>query len=229
MKKSHDHYELMSWKTFEDFVIDLLTRIYAPDGLRVLKTPYQNDGGRDGCGSLSIGPTQEVGGQDLSMVMRLWAEVKKRSSSNVDIDDLGGHIILALENPDKVNKIIFVTNRRFTERAEKLCNQIGNRLGLGVAFIDGGRLRELENRYASNAHPSVPVNDECKIQAPTLGHKQQPASKLTLRCGFTSSFEGLLDNLDVAQGLVHRFGPWAYPMSRGNSGRPQLKVRGSCL
>lgn len=197
MKKTHDHYELMSWKTFEDFVIDLLTRIYAPDGLHVLKTPYQNDGGKDGFGSLSIGPAQKVGGQDLSIVMRLWAEVKKRSSSNVDIDDLGGHIILAIENPDKVNKIIFVTNRCFTERAEKLCNQIGNRLGLGVAFIDGGELRKLEKRYAGNIHSSVPVNDECKIQAPTLGYKQQPATKLTLRCGFTSSFEGLLDNLDV--------------------------------
>lgn len=190
-------FESMTWKEFEDFVIDLLNQIYAPDGLHVFKTPYQKDGGKDGCGSLCIGPTQKMAGQDLSIVMRLWAEVKKRSSSNVDIDDLGGHIILAIENQDKIDKIIFVTNRYFTERTIKFCTQIGNRLNLGVAFINGELLCELAKQYLKEFTKPFASNNKYEFKVPELEYKQHSANKLTLRCGFTSSLENTLDNLDV--------------------------------
>lgn len=197
MNNTQDRYDSMSWKEFEDFVIALLARIYASDNLNVVKTPYQNDGGKDGYGSLSIGPTKEACGHDLSIVMRLWAEVKKRSSSNVDIGDIGGHIILAIENPDKVNTIIFITNRQFTERAEKLCKQIGNRLGLAVKFIDGGQLHKLESSYTTNASLPSSSNDEPGIQSQASESKPHQATELTIRYGFTSSALGVLDDFDV--------------------------------
>lgn len=200
MSNTYDHYGSMTWQEFEKFVIHLLNCIYAPDGLRVRKTPYQSDGGKDGYGSLSV--KKDIG-RDISFFMQLWVEVKKRSSSNVDIDDLGGHIILAIENPDKknkaekVNKIMFVTNRKFTDRAKKLCNQIGNRLNLSVAFIDGNRLYELECKYIKNDehHFSASVLNE--LQASSSKYKKNSTSNLTLRCGFSAALDTPLDDIDV--------------------------------
>lgn len=194
VRDTDDRYELMSWKVFEDHVVGLLGRIYSTYGFRVVKTPYQNDGGKDGYGSLQIGPVQSIAGQDLSIITCLWAEVKKRSSSKVDLDDLGGHLILALDQ--KVNKIIFVTNSRFSARARRLCALTGDRLNLGVTFIDGHSLRELEILYADTAVATPPVDVNDLVEPQALSTKIETSSEnLTIRCGFVSSRDGDLDRL----------------------------------
>lgn len=221
MNNTLDRYDSMPWKEFEDFVIALLARIYASDKLHVVKTPYQNDGGKDGHGSLSIGPTKEASGHDLSIVMRLWAEVKKRTSSNVDIDDIGGHIILAIENPDKVNAIIFITNRQFTERAEKLCRQIGNRLGLAVKFIDGGQLRKLERSYATDASFPSTNNEEHETNSNVSYLKQQDTTNFTIKYGFTSSARGVLDDFNVDMHIESgEISYWACDIEGKSRGEP---------
>ena len=129
----------MTWKEFETFVIDLLNSLYHGQGISIVKTPYQGDGGKDGYANLIIGPKDE---EALAFMYRLWIEVKKRQVDALDEGDIGGHMILALD--ELVNKLIFVTNTRFTERVVTKCKRVGRRYNLAVAFIDGHELLRLK-------------------------------------------------------------------------------------
>ncbi|MGY0835762.1 AAA family ATPase [Azospirillum argentinense] len=183
-----DHFSHMTWQEFEDFVIDLLARVYGGWGLHIEKTPYQNDGGKDGYGSLLITPQSQDISSDLSLTLRLWAEVKKRSSSKVDLGDIGGHLILAIHR--NVNKIIFITNGEFSDRVLKVCRQVGRRLNVSVGFIDGLALQKLQNR-----HPTQPLS----VAPPASALPVPPAATqgLFVRTGFVAGPEDELDTVDV--------------------------------
>lgn len=187
-------YDSMTWEEFEDHVILLLRSIYLPSGVEIQKTAYQNDGGKDGCASFLIGPTEKIANKDMSIVTRIWAEVKKRSSSSVDLTDIGGHLILALD--ERVNKIIFVTNSYFSCKTERLCESIAYRLNLSVVFINGDGLKEIEQKYLPNKKE---LNDAKKPKATQRQRKNDisPVHGLNLRCGFLSSPSIKLDNIDI--------------------------------
>lgn len=172
-----------TWKEFEDYVINLLARIYAGYGLQVHKTPYQNDGGKDGYAALRIGPTDDSGDLSaLSFAFRLWAEVKKRSSV-VDLDDIGGHLILAIDA--RVNKILFITDSTFTKRALRLCEEVGWRLGIGVSFLTGESLEALEEQYSNDnigGQVHIPLSHVTPVE-------RKPGAKVVVRSGFATSPE----------------------------------------
>ncbi|WP_028301516.1 restriction endonuclease [Oceanospirillum beijerinckii] len=156
---SEDPFSQMTWKEFEDYVIDLLSCYYSKDGLKMHKTQYVNDGGKDGYASFIIGPQgySEFSG-DLSHETLFWAEVKKRTKASVNESDIGGHVILALDK--YVHKLIFVTNGFFTQRAKNTCLKVGRRLNMSVSFIDGNALIEL----ARNQHSLIsPVPYKVKL------------------------------------------------------------------
>jgi hypothetical protein len=144
----------MTWKEFEDYVIAVLSGYYENYGLKVHKTPYVNDGGKDGYGSFLIVPETLSGlGQLFSHEIRFWAEVKKRSKNKANEGDIGGHVILALDN--HVHKLIFITNSSFTERAKKACTNVGRRLNMSVSFIDGPALISLSNERNALASKEI--------------------------------------------------------------------------
>lgn len=207
-------YSSMSWQDFEDHVISLLARIYAGYGFKIIKTPYQNDGGRDGHGSLVIGPPKADLGLEFSIVARIWAEVKKRSTSSVDIDDLGGHLILALDQ--KINKLVFVTNSKFSERARTLSIRVADRLAMGVVFIDGVSLADLEARLAPISPKAISGHGDLK--AP-LG-AESGTSGPRIRFGFASTPDGTLLDMDADLELdVGEVGYWICEVAGGNGSR----------
>lgn len=186
-------YSSMSWKDFEDHVISILAYLYSRDDFQIVKTPYQNDGGRDGQGSLVIGPRSQELGIDFSIVASIWAEVKKRSSSSVDIDDIGGHLLLALDQ--KINKLIFVTNSTFSNRARVLCLRIADRLNMGVVFIDGAKLAELEAHLKGQATGTAGISYRNELHGTLQQTTSGPA--LRIRFGFASTLDGPLDDIDI--------------------------------
>lgn len=180
----------MSWKEFEDYVIQLLADLYSNQGLVVTKTPYQNDGGKDGYGSFVIGP--KLGNDDLSITIKMWAEVKKRSNSSVDIDDIGGHLILALDQ--RINRLIFITNSFFTDRARRLCESTAHRLNMGVAFIDGERLDQL-----STMLQAIPPREKKRAADSSRSRQSNKAltADISIKCAFVTDPSSALDGIEA--------------------------------
>ena len=177
--KFQDLFAEMTWKEFEDYVIEILTRFYRGCGLQVHKTPYVNDGGKDGYASLLIAPPaiSEIG-KILSHETLFWAEVKKRTKDSVNEGDIGGHFILALDS--YVHKLIFVTNGRFTERAKDTCTRVGRRLNLSVAFIDGVGLLQLADSL------KISTNEIDRLSLPAQDNRADKQDYLSVRTGFIS-------------------------------------------
>src|SRR5262245_44116934 len=105
-----DDLHRMSWQEFETAAVNAVRRLYSKYGIEINKTPYSHDSGRDGEAQhiLAIGL-----GPDLAISVKILLEIKKRNNENVGKSDIGSHIVDAFAN--KATKIIFITNREFTE------------------------------------------------------------------------------------------------------------------
>ena len=176
---NEDPFSQMTWKEFEDYVVEVLSCYYKKHGLQMHKTPYVNDGGKDGYASFLIAPTNfsEVG-SELSHETLFWAEVKKRTKASVNEGDIGGHVILALDH--YVHKLIFVTNGSFTERAKNTCAKVGRRLNMSVAFIDGAGLLQLADNLQFPLVDTTPL----VMGAPQNNIKKQ--DYMSVKTGFVS-------------------------------------------
>jgi tetratricopeptide (TPR) repeat protein len=130
----------MSWQEFETAAVDAVRRLYSKYGIEINKTPYSQDGGRDGEAQhiLAIGL-----GPDLAISIKVFLEIKKRKSENVGKSDIGSHIVDAFAN--KATKVIFITNREFTEPLTQWLEEFCGPLNIQFSLISGSRLLEWLN------------------------------------------------------------------------------------
>jgi tetratricopeptide (TPR) repeat protein len=151
---SYEALQTAKWEELERFTIEVLHRYYEPFGLSISRTEKRSagdvggDGAHDGegviifAGSPEQVPTSSAGGAlvrpDLGVLITLWVEVKKRSTSNVDHHDLGGTIFRSCL--ECVTKLIFVSNRNFTKRFKEDLAKYALRNGMQFSLIDGHSL-----------------------------------------------------------------------------------------
>lgn len=134
----------MRWDHFETLAVETIRQLYGRYQISTKQTRLSHDGGRDAESHhvLAIGL-----GQDLSVNVTIFLEVKKRSRGNVDKGDIGSNLIDAFSN--KVTKIIFVTNQNFTKTLSMWINDFCTPLNIQYSLINGKRLIELLNKTAS--------------------------------------------------------------------------------
>lgn len=130
-----DDLHRMSWQDFEATAVEVVRRLYSKYGIEISRTPLSHDGGKDGDGQhiLAIGL-----GPDLAISIKILLEIKKRTSKNVGKSDLGSHIVDAFRN--RATKVIFITNREFTEPLCKWLAEFCGPLNIQFSLISGSLL-----------------------------------------------------------------------------------------
>lgn len=154
----------MQWLEFETFAVDILRRYYritgldvAPIRLDIRQTPPINDGGRDGDAVYIFTPPgdRSASSNDLALMLRLWVEVKQRRNADVQLTDIGSHVIRA-ENR-RVNKLVFVSNALFAEMLINEMREFCNGHRISCAFVDGPYLLDLYRRFGLDPHGNSPA------------------------------------------------------------------------
>jgi tetratricopeptide (TPR) repeat protein len=131
----------MPWQEFETAAVNAVRRLYSKYEIEVSGTPYSKDGGRDGESHhvLAVGL-----GPDLAVSIKVFLEVKKRNQkSNVGKSDIGSHVVDAFAN--KATKVIFITNREFTEPLTQWLEKFCGPLNIQFSLISGRQLLEWLN------------------------------------------------------------------------------------
>jgi len=139
----------MPWPDFETAVVDVVRLLYSRYGIKISQTPYSHDGGRDGEAQhvLAIGL-----GPDLAITIKVFLEIKKRSRENVGPSDIGSHMVDAFRN--KVTKVIFVTNRDFTEPLSQWVDEFCRPLNIQYSLVPGTLLLEWLNKPVDDGFPA---------------------------------------------------------------------------
>jgi tetratricopeptide (TPR) repeat protein len=153
-----DDFHQMSWQEFETAAVDAVRRLYSEYDIKVGETPYSKDGGRDGEAQhiLAIGL-----GPELAISIKIFLEIKKRKNENVGKSDIGSHIVDAFAN--KATKVIFITNREFTEPLSNWLKEFCGPLNIQFSLVSGSRLLEWLNEP-----DNVSVEASTSIKAPAL-------------------------------------------------------------
>lgn len=146
---SLDELSSLQWKDFELFALQVVEATYREPTLSFQHTAFSHDKGRDGHAEFVLGIHLD---SDLTVVLRIWLEVKKRGKSNVGKKDVGSHLIDAANQG--AHKLIFVTNRRFSAHLATWLAEFGQRTGIQHALIDGPRLLQLADRHLKPRTPS---------------------------------------------------------------------------
>ena len=167
----------MPWQEFEDIVVDAVRRLYAKYRFTISKTSYSHDGGRDADGQhiLAIGLSPE-----LAINIKVFLEIKKRNKENVGKNDIGSHLIDAFAN--KVTKIIFVSNRKFTKTLEAWLDQFCGPLNIQYSLVSGRRLLDL---LATSTGPSAGGNLISTCPAANTGPSSEQATAVHARLTYT--------------------------------------------
>jgi hypothetical protein len=171
LSTNHFSYEALQkaeWKQFERFTVDILQRYYRPYGLSIMRTikgsggDMGSDGSRDGEGTVLFGggerdlmssATTSMVQTDLGVLITLWVEVKQRSKGNINHHDVGGTIFRS--SLEYVTKIIFVSNRGFTEPFRQHLERYAIRNGKQFGLIDGETLIGIAERVLSKKPEKV--------------------------------------------------------------------------
>lgn len=171
------------WQKFERFAVDVLSRCYAAAGITIEPTVFQHDGGRDGEGIYIFQSGDTENGDDLDLVLRIWVEVKHTGRGSINMNRVGGHVILA--SNQQVNKLVFVTNTRFAERVIREMRTFCFNNRLSCAFVDGRRLLRLTALPGDSAAflPDTPGTPVTLAPAPARAPgavRRRPAVSLRL-------------------------------------------------
>lgn len=152
----------MSWKEFELFAVDVLSRVYKQTGINIKHTPFQNDGGRDGVAYFFIEPEVAHSSltEELAYEFKLWVEVKLRRNDDVNINDAGGHVVRAINRC--VSKLIFVTNGSFADSLIREMAIFSHNNRLPCAFIDGEKLLQLHHEAHNENICAVDIKPQTK-------------------------------------------------------------------
>lgn len=136
--------ESFSWKDFEKFVINLFQKIFDTVNVSIIHTPYSHDGGKDGEGTLNIFPQYDINKNGLNFQVKIWIEVKKRSTK-VGGNDIGIHALSAFLN--KVSLIVFASNASFEPQVSDVLQSLCNNHNINYYLVDGERLFRLYQKY----------------------------------------------------------------------------------
>lgn len=152
-KYTLDDLHRMSWQDFEATSVEVVRRLYSKYGIEINKTPFSHDGGKDGDGQhiLAIGL-----GPDLAISIKILLEIKKRTNANVGKSDIGSHIVDAFRN--RATKIIFITNREFTEPLYQWLAEFCGPLNIQFSLISGSLLLDWINGQGDLTVESSVVN-----------------------------------------------------------------------
>lgn len=142
-----------AWQKFEDFVTRVVARYYANYDIRMLATPYQHDRGRDAEVTHIFAASKKTGGRELGLSFTIWVEVKSRGKRNVDLQDIGKNLVLAL-NAD-VAKIIVVTNRGFSSGLAQHIEDFCRHSRVSCTLIDGPKLSSLAHEIGVTQVPAL--------------------------------------------------------------------------
>jgi tetratricopeptide (TPR) repeat protein len=184
---------MWGWQEFERFAVDVLSRCYAASGITIEPTAFQHDGGRDGEGIYIFQSGYTENGDDLNLVLRIWVEVKHTGRGSINMNRVGGHVILA--SNQQVNKLVLVTNTRFAERVIREMRTFCFNNRLSCAFVDGRRLLRLTTLpLNSTAHlPATAVTTPVRAPGSALAPgavRRRPAVSLRLSADlFTTDAE----------------------------------------
>ena len=134
-------FDQLCWQDFEQLAVRLVKIVYGRHNIEVMSTSFTADGGRDGEGLLDVAQDE---GEEFSLKIRIWVEAKRRKH-NVNLEDIGANIVYAANK--SVNKIIFITNKKFSKGAKSEVENFCNRSNFSYTFIDGDQLYNLINKY----------------------------------------------------------------------------------
>lgn len=148
----------LTWKDFEDFVISIFKRIFNTINVKIIHTPYSHDGGKDGEGVLNAFPQYNV--NDLNFQVKIWIEVKKRSTK-VTGHDIGIHALSAFLN--KVSLIVFASNASFDPQVYEILESLCNNHNINHYLIDGRKLFLLYQKYEKN--DNIVQNENVRLQS----------------------------------------------------------------
>jgi tetratricopeptide (TPR) repeat protein len=131
----------MSWQEFETAAVDAVRRLYSNYRIKISKTRFSQDGGRDGEAQRILGVRL---GPELAITIKVFLEIKKRGKKqNVGKSDIGSHIVDAFAN--KATKVIFITNRDFTEPLSEWLEKFCGPLNIQFSLVSGSLLLEWLN------------------------------------------------------------------------------------
>lgn len=150
----------LSWKAFEDSVILLFQKIFDTINVKIIHTPYSHDGGKDGDGTLNIFPQYDINKSGLDFQVKIWIEVKKRSTK-VGGHDVGIHALSAFLN--KVSLIVFASNASFEPQVSEILQSLCNNHNINYYLVDGEKLFQLYQKYEKQGTIDF---DENKVRHP---------------------------------------------------------------
>ena len=147
---------------FEDFALGVLQTVYGGAGIEIIHTRYVRDAGRDGEGTF---PAHAALPDDLQVRIKLWVEAKQRSGK-VGPYDVGRHLFAAFCHG--ATKIVFVTNRDFTQGVRREIQDFCYKANIQYGLISGQRLLELasaamiETKF-EKTDDRAPITNSCAV------------------------------------------------------------------
>lgn len=186
----------MPWQDFEVFAVRVVEAVYGGYKLSFNHTNFSHDRGRDGEAEFLLGIDLE---RDFQIVVRLWVEVKKRSTENIGKKDLSSHLVDA--TLQSATKIIFVTNRDFSEHLDDWLSEFGRRTGVQYQLINGKKLLDIYNQFVRRTQTLSPCDNE-GITSDRPGTSNEEVSELHVDCWFSLNPSDARPN-SLREGIVH--------------------------
>ena len=137
----------MSWADFEILALEIVGRLYAPDGIILRPTGAGPDGGRDADATLCFGSIAEH-----ALSLTLWVEVKQHRRS-IGRQQVGGHIFAAISA--LANIVVIVSCSGFSKNFRLDMDRFSQRTGIRYQLISGQQLLAIADRLVGDAPDSV--------------------------------------------------------------------------
>jgi tetratricopeptide (TPR) repeat protein len=217
------------WEEFENFAVSVLRRHYGFQEVLMKDGRGRGDGGRDGDAVYVVaeGPS--------AVNYKLWLEISKRTGVQLDIEDVGGHMVLAFVAD--VNRLIFVTNSRFTDALRAAIEEFAFRAGLDFTLMTGTELLSVARRSgAATAPRTQEVRDEVDALLAAAGDGQAGAPGepvvVEVRTWFSTRIDRPQSSLEEHELVVQAGTPLYLIVDTAVvqcCGRPRLEFSTTCL
>jgi hypothetical protein len=127
----------LGFQQFEKLVFDVFRQVFKDSGIKLIHTPYNNDGGKDaeGIKSFLIGKYAT----DVSF----WIEVKQRNK-NINLTDIGKTLVLVLVQG--INCLYIVSNKTFAPQAQSASKSFNFKTDKRVYLISGAEFLQMANK-----------------------------------------------------------------------------------
>ncbi|NVO12332.1 MAG: restriction endonuclease [Bacteroidales bacterium] len=193
-------------KQFEDFAVEVFTKLFSEHNVKIIQTTYHSDGGKDAIGESGI----NIGNYNDNQ--KYWIEAKLRTNKNLKLEDISKTLILVYN--EGVHHLYIVTNGYFAPQTIRESRNFSYKSSKNIFLVDGSELKKL----AEKANVKMPINFNIKEKKNSSVNSIEVITSL-----FPNSLKNYSSNLKLSSKDI------AYIIVNINIDRSQLKCVNSYI